>query len=174
MSRPFSCVCAAVQKKHTHFFHSSFSRKTHSEQFSHQITRHTTDRSHRTHAPRTPASHGPRPRARTQHSFPSLRCSDGCRRRCRRRSSEHASDVSRYTTRRVLHAVFCDTRTHGHPLSARIAKNRVENASGGTERRPTHRSLASQRYWWVLTQIRLQPACVPRSVFRSRGSVHDA
>ena len=52
-----------------------------------------------------------------------LRCSDGCRRRCRGRSSEHAIDVWHLRTGHN-YALLSNPGTHHNPLSAGIAWER--------------------------------------------------
>ena len=53
-----------------------------------------------------------------------LRCSDGCRRRCRGRSSEHAIDVRHLRTGHN-YALLSNPGTHHNALSAGIAWERV-------------------------------------------------
>ena len=53
-----------------------------------------------------------------------LRCSDGCRRRCRGRSSEHAIDVRHLRTGHN-YVLLNNPGTHHNPMSAGIAWERV-------------------------------------------------
>ena len=63
-----------------------------------------------------------------------------------------AADGGAADGRRSMRRTSLGTR----PLSAGIAKNRVENASGGTERRPKQCTLVGQRFRWGLTHIHVR------------------
>ena len=90
-----------------------------------------------------------------------LRCSDGCRRRCRRRSSEHAVDVRHLRTGHGS-MIQLNSNTQHHPLSvaielehAPVARSHMVDAFCKNERFSTlsvgfdrNASATSQR-WWV-------------------------
>ena len=67
-------------------------------------------------------------------------------RTCRRDGRRRLRITSLRPSMSVIHAGFCGGGTQHNPLSAAIAKTRMENACGGPERRYSQAHLVNQRF----------------------------